>query len=166
MTISFSDPFATPEGQRSPVRRFRGRLPSAVTLWTADRAGLTVSSTLIVDGDPGRVLALLDDESDVWTAIERTGRFAVTPLLAAHRQLADRFAGVLPAPGGLFATGEWRDTEYGPVPADAGSWVGCRLDQARPYGWGLLVEGSIGHVDVGPAQDPLVYFRGRYRELR
>ena len=54
----------------------------------------------------------------------------------------------------------------GPVPADAGSWVGCRLDQARPYGWGLLVEGSIGHVDVGPAQDPLVYFRGRYRELR
>ena len=167
MTISFGDPFATPEGQRSPVRRLRGRLPAPVTLWTAGTgAGLTVSSTLVADGDPGRILGLVDDESDLWPELSATGRFAVIPLGAADRQLADRFAGVLPAPGGPFATGDWRSTEYGQVPADAGTWAGCRFDQARPCGWGLLVEGTIDHLEVGAADEPLAYFRGRYRELR
>ena len=79
VTIHSTDPFATPEEERSPVRRFRGRLPAAVTLWTAPGpAGLTVSSTLVAAGDPGRVLGLVDDESDLWTAIEASGVFTVT----------------------------------------------------------------------------------------
>src|SRR5262249_30255481 len=67
VTISPSDPFATPDHLRSPVRRLRGRLPAAVTLWTAPGpAGLAVSSTLVVDGEPGRLLGVLDEESDLW----------------------------------------------------------------------------------------------------
>src|SRR5690349_22699220 len=101
MTIHGTDPFATPEEHRSPVRRFRGRLPAAVTLWTSyhpdkGEAGLTVSSTMVVDGKPGRLLGMLDDESDLWAAIEASGAFVVMPLGPADRQLADRFAGVLP----------------------------------------------------------------------
>ena len=57
MTISSEHPFLPPEQDRDPVRRLRGRLISPVTLWTAadgiDRAGLTVGSTVIADGDPG-----------------------------------------------------------------------------------------------------------------
>jgi flavin reductase (DIM6/NTAB) family NADH-FMN oxidoreductase RutF len=167
MTIHSTDPFATPEGDRSPIRRLRGRLPSAVTLWTAPGpAGLTVSSTLVIDGRPGRVLALIDDESELWEAVEGTGRFAMIPLSAGDRQVADRFAGVLPAPGGPFRVGKWRDTEFGPVPEDAGTWAGCRLDGSRRYGWGLLVEGVIAHIEVGSDGDPLLHYRGRYRELR
>jgi flavin reductase (DIM6/NTAB) family NADH-FMN oxidoreductase RutF len=82
VSIHASDPFATPEERRSPVRRLRGRLPAAVTLWTAGdatRAGLTVSSTQVVDGEPGRLLGLLDDESELWSAASAAGRFAVTP---------------------------------------------------------------------------------------
>ena len=42
--IHSSDPFATPEQDKSPVRRLRGRLAAAVTLWTTPGpAGLTVS---------------------------------------------------------------------------------------------------------------------------
>ena len=167
MSIHHTDPFATPEGDRSPLRRLRGRLASPVTLWTAPGpAGLTMSSTLVVDGLPGRVLGLVDDESDLWAAIEDAGRFAVLPLRPEHRQLADRFAGLMPAPGGLFANGDWRETDFGPVPADAGTWAGCRLDTARPYGWALLLEGTVEHVEVGAADEPLVHYRGRYRELR
>jgi flavin reductase (DIM6/NTAB) family NADH-FMN oxidoreductase RutF len=166
MTISPSDPFATPDHLRSPVRRLRGRLPSAVTLWTAPGpAGLTVSSTLVVDGDPGRLLGVLDGESELWAAIEDAGRFAVTVLTSADRQLADRFAGLMPAPGGLFAGGGWRESGYGPVPDGRTSWAGCRLDEARPVGWGLLVEATIEAVELGEAQPPLVHYRGRYREL-
>jgi 3-hydroxy-9,10-secoandrosta-1,3,5(10)-triene-9,17-dione monooxygenase reductase component len=166
MTIHHTDPFATPEGERSPLRRLRGRLPAPVTLWTAPGpAGLTVSSTLVADGEPGRLLGLVDDESELWAAIEAAGRFAVAPLGRAHRQLADRFAGLLPAPGGLFAAGDWHPTDFGPVPADATTWVGCRLDAARPFGWALLVEATVERVELGAPGEPLVHYRGRYREL-
>ncbi|NJC68942.1 flavin reductase [Planosporangium thailandense] len=166
MTISPSDPFATPDHLRSPVRRLRGRLPAAVTLWTAPGpAGLTVSSTLVVDGEPGHLLGILDEESEVWAAIEDAGRFAVTALTAEDRQLADRFAGLMPAPGGLFAGGGWRETGYGPVPAERSTWAGCRLTSARPVGWGLLVEATIEAVELGDPEPPLVHYRGRYREL-
>ena len=74
---------------------------------------------LVADGDPGRVLGLIDEESDLWEALERSGSFAVAPLGSTDRQLADRFAGLMPAPGGLFAAGEWTATRYGPVPSGA-----------------------------------------------
>jgi 3-hydroxy-9,10-secoandrosta-1,3,5(10)-triene-9,17-dione monooxygenase reductase component len=167
--IHAGDPFATPEHARSPVRRLRGRLPAPVTLWTAGgpggRAGLTVSSTLVADGDPARLLGLIDPEAEFWAEAERAGRFAVAALRSNHRQLADRFAGLLPAPGGLFGDAEWTDTEYGPMLPDVSSWAGCRLDGARPYGWALLIEATIERVELGDDRDPLVYFRGRYRTL-
>ena len=164
MSVHSGDPFATPEHLRSPVRRLRGRLPSAVTLWTAPGpAGLTVSSTLVVDGEPGRLLGVLDEESELWSAVSARERCAVTLLEPADRQLADRFAGLMPAPGGLFL-GDWQETDFGPVPAGHATWVGCRLDAARGFGWGLLVEATIEHIDVGD-DAPLVHHRGRYREL-
>jgi 3-hydroxy-9,10-secoandrosta-1,3,5(10)-triene-9,17-dione monooxygenase reductase component len=164
--IHGTDPFAVPDEARSPARRLRGRLAAAVTLWTAPGpAGLTVSTTLVVDGDPARLLGVVDDESDLWAAARRAGRFAVAPLATAHRQLADRFAGLMPAPGGLFKGYAFRDTPYGPVPADVATWVGCRLDDARELGWGLLVEATVETVELGADDDPLVHFRGRYRRL-
>jgi len=149
------------------ARRLRARLPAPVTIWTAgadrDRAGLTVSSTLVADGEPGRLLGLLDPESELWTAIEREGHFAVS--LCADRQRADRFAGLLPAPGGLFAQEQWQQTPYGPVPADVGTWAGCRLDTARPYGWGMLVEATLLEITLAEDELPLVHLRGRYHDL-
>lgn len=164
--IHSTDPFAVPEEEKSQVRRLRGRLATTVTLWTAPGpAGLTVSSAVVADGDPGRLLGLIDEESDFWEAALQAGRFAVTPLTPADRQLADRFAGLFPAPGGLFAIGDWNDTEYGPVPAQAGSWAGCRLDASRSCGWALLIEGVIETVRTSHAGSPLIHHRGRYTEL-
>lgn len=169
MTIHHTDPFATPEPDRTPVRRLRGRLVAPVTLWTAPGpAGLTVSSLLVADGDPGRVLGLVDDESDLWEALCVAGRFTVCPLPAGQQQLADRFAGLAPAPGGRFAQDDWTETGYGPVLAGAVSWAGCRLADTRRCGWAMLVEGTVEQVTVGaePGDGPLTYYRGRYRALR
>jgi hypothetical protein len=181
VTIHGSDPFATPDAERSPVRRLRGRLPAPVTLWTAGtasaRAGLTVSSVLVVDGEPGRLIGVLDEESELWAALASTGRVAVVPLGPADGQLADRFAGLMPAPGGRFAGAgggrgpSWRDTEFGPVPDMLGdgsvpTWAGATLDGARPYGWGLLVEATIAQVTLGEAAGgALAHLRGRYHPL-
>jgi flavin reductase (DIM6/NTAB) family NADH-FMN oxidoreductase RutF len=169
VTIHTTDPFATPEGDRSPVRRLRGRLAVPVTLWTAgagsSRAGLTVSSTLIADGSPGRVLGIVDDESELWTAVEQTGAFVVAVLAPGDEQLADKFAGLMPAPGGLFREPVWTDTPWGPVRTDTPAWAGCRLDASRPYGWGLLVEAVIDEVTLAAAAPPLLHYRGRYRGM-
>ena len=83
---------------------------------------------------------------------------------AADRQLADRFAGAMPAPGGLFQGDTWQHTDFGPVPTGHATWAGCTLDGSRPLGWGLLVEATITHIEVGDGE-PLVHHRGRYRQL-
>jgi flavin reductase (DIM6/NTAB) family NADH-FMN oxidoreductase RutF len=160
-----SDPFATPESARSQVRRLRGRFAQTVTLWTAPGpAGLTVSSCLVADGDPGRMLGLIDEESELLGAVSHSGVFAVSLLVPEDRQLADRFAGLMPAPGGLFRQGEsWVETGFGPV-LDR-SWAGCRLESARPMGWSLLVEATIAEIHLTDRSMSLLHYRGTYGHL-
>ena len=120
---------------------------------------------LVADGEPGRVLALLDPDSELWDTASRSGAVAVSWLSYGDRNLADAFAGVAPAPGGPFKLAEWADTEWGPVPATAVTWAGCRLvaDGTRDVGWGLLVEGVVEHIELGDEEAaPLVHRRGRY----
>lgn len=170
MSIHSEHPFATPEAERSPLRRLRGRLPAAVTVWTAAhegrRAGLTIASTLVVDGEPGRLVGVVDPDADLWEVAEASGRFAVVPLVAGQQQLADQFAGLAPAPGGLFRDrAAWQDTDWGPVPATATTYAGCRVDSSHEIGWGLLVEATVEHLDIGDPTSPLLYHRARYRTL-
>ncbi len=139
-----------------------------MTIWTAygrdgRPAGLTVSSTVVVDGDPAHVLGVLDEEADLYDAARASGRFAVQLLREGDEQLADRFAGLLPAPGGPFAEGRWYRTEFGPVRQGLNSWAGCRLTESRPLGWGLLVEATVERVELADDDvPPLVHYRGRY----
>ncbi len=166
MTIHSEHPFADPDPERDPARRLRGRLGGAVTLWTtgsgAHRAGLTVSSVMVAHGDPARVLALLDPDSDLAEALEHTGTAAVQLLGWEHRELADAFAGVTPAPGGPFRLGSWQETAWGPVLQGVSSWAGVRVADARDVGWSRLVEGVLEQVHLGEETDPLVHRRGRY----
>jgi flavin reductase (DIM6/NTAB) family NADH-FMN oxidoreductase RutF len=168
VTIHGTDPFATPDDARSPLRRLRARMPATVTLWTAygrdgRPAGLTVSSTLVADGEPGLLLGLVDDESEVYPALLATRRFAVTVLGAGDDQLADRFAGLLPAPGGLFTDAGWERTDYGPVRAAGHAWAGCTMSSAARVGYGMLVQATVDRVELGDVdRSALVRYRGRY----
>jgi flavin reductase (DIM6/NTAB) family NADH-FMN oxidoreductase RutF len=178
LSIHSDHPFATPAAERDPARRLRGRLPSPVTVWTSgdggDRAGLTVSSTVLAEGDPALLLGLLGPDTDLWERLERTRTAVVNVLTWKHRVLADVFAGLHPSPGGMFRTGEWAQGDAGPVLRDAGAYATVRLRDAREAGRSLLVETEIVEVvlpDVGAAadsrngseDDALLYLRGRYR---
>ena len=169
MTIHSEHPFLPPDDDRDQARQLRGRVGATVSLWTAgagrDRAGLTVSSYLVAAGDPSRVVAVLHPESDLLERLEETGTAVVGLLDWRHREIADVFAGVMPAPGGRFRTGDWLDTEWGPRLASLTTWAGVRLDPdaTRDVGWSRLVEASIEHVEVGDDAEPLVHRRGRYQ---
>ncbi len=167
MTIHSEHPFLPPEGERDPLRRLRGRVPAPVSIWTAGansgRRGLTVSSMLIADGDPGIVAGLIDEDSDLADVLDSVLTVNVLTLADAH--LADIFGGVAPAPGGPFTVGSWRQTEWGPVLATAAGWVGARIvaGESRRLGWGMLVEAVIEHIELNDSE-AMVHVRGRYRD--
>lgn len=169
MTIHSSHPFADPPSARDAVRAFRGRLASAVTLWTAmgERrpAGLTVSSLMVANGTPARVLALIDPLSDLADALASSGRAAMTVLEQGQERLAEVFGGNAPAPGGAFRQAAFSDTEWGPVPTGAVTWAGVRLESAAEVGWSQLVTCVVEHVVTGEGGAPLVHHRGRYPRL-
>lgn len=165
MTIHASHPFADPDPD--PVRRLRGRLGGRVTLLTAGdrtaRAGLTVSSLMVAHGEPARVLALVDPDSDLAEQVMRTGRALVQLLAWRHRDLAEAFAGTAPAPGGPFRAAPFEDTSWGPHLADAPTWAGTTLESAADVGWSSLLTLTVEHVEVGSDDEPLVHRRGRYQ---
>ena len=164
MTIHSSNPFAT---EPDPIRRFRGRLGGAVSLWTAGtgstRAGLTVSSLMVANGAPARVLGLLDPDSDFRGVLEDTGRAVVQLLEWDDRDLAEAFGGLGPAPGGPFTLRSWTDTAYGPLLADRTHAL-VRLESAADVGWSVLATAVIVEVVAVEEHHPLEHRRGRYRE--
>jgi flavin reductase (DIM6/NTAB) family NADH-FMN oxidoreductase RutF len=176
MTIRSEHPFLPPESERDGLRRFRGRLAGGVSLWTtgesssrspADAAGLTVTSALVVAGDPGHVLGLLDPDSQLAEELVETRTAAVQLLQWQHRQVADAFAGVAPAPGGLFRLGEWTQSAWGPVLAGVSAWAGVRMTDRDPtsIGYSVLVDTVVEHVELLTESDPLLHRRGSYFRL-
>ncbi|GAA1769002.1 hypothetical protein GCM10009795_014070 [Nocardioides hankookensis] len=164
MTIHDTHPFTDPDPD--PVRRLRGRLGGAVTLVTAGdaegRAGLTVSSLMVANGDPAHVLMLVDPDSDLADVVARTGRAVVQMLSWSHRDLAEAFAGSAPAPGGPWRMGSFEDTPWGPRLADTTTWVGLSLESVGDVGWSSLLTCVVQDVAVGEDDAPLVHRRGRY----
>ena len=162
-------PFRTPPELREPVRRLRGRLASPVTIWTSGGegayTGLTVSSALVVEGETSSIFGLVGPLTDLWDALEATRTFVVHVLPATEKTLADRFAGLRPSPGGLFADANVSASKWGPVLADLPDRVYCRVTGWTEPGFQRLVAGAIERIEMEELDDPLVYFRGRYRQL-
>ena len=164
-----ADPFATPPEQRDPARRLRGRLTSPVTVWTAGGpdapAGLTVSSIMVAEGAPPCVAGIINPVSDLWDALRETRAFVVHVLERGQRDLAERFAGRTPSPGGLFRDVVVEHGEWGPVLTMVGNRARCRVTATQQIGYHELVLGTIEGVETTIFEDPLAYFLGRYRSL-
>ncbi|HPU13830.1 MAG TPA: flavin reductase [Aeromicrobium sp.] len=164
MTIHSEHPFTPRDGAKDALRQLRGRLVAPVTIVATgagrDRAALTVSSLQVVDGSPGRFVAMIDPDADLGEAIEPNSSLVVSLLEAGDEFLAEAFAGLAPAPGGVFTLGDWEDTDWGPALAGR-SWCAVRVDEISTVGWSLSVLGTIVHVEIaGPGG--LSHLRGRY----
>jgi flavin reductase (DIM6/NTAB) family NADH-FMN oxidoreductase RutF len=167
--IHYENPFVTPIHQRDPVRRLRGRLAAPVTIWTTGsgtrRTGLTMSSVLVAEGEPSSVLGLVSDTTDLFERIGETGTFVMHVLDEDHHILADVFAGLRPAPGGMFTGLEVEDSEWGPVLTQFKTRAFCKVWDTTPAGYQVLVRGAIEQLELADLTRPLTYFRGRYRSL-
>lgn len=169
MTIHSSHPFLPPRDQREPVRRLRGRLPAPVSIWTSTdgerRDGWTISSMMVANGEPGEIVALVNEDADWWDLFRETGRACVNVLASGQGAVSDVFARTAPSPGGVFRTGEWSDGDFGPRLAGASAWVDVSLVDADPetVGWGLLVRARIDDIELVDDVPALQHLAGRYR---
>lgn len=158
-----------PDVTPGDARRLRGRLASGVTVWTAGQGsgacGLTVASVIVTEGEPPHVLGTVGDLTDLLDVIRETGRFMVHVLAEADRDLAERFAGARPVPGGPFRGVTVKDSAHGPVLSSVATRAACRWAGESQHGYPLLVDGIIEQAVIGDLDAPLAYFRGHYRRL-
>ena len=165
MTVHSEHPFLPPPEARDRVRQLRGRLVAPVTIVTAGEDGMTASAVLVMEGDPPRLAATINELADFREAVERTRKFVIQLATQEHRHLSDRFAEISPSPGGLFHGLTVIETEWGPRIDGFDTWAGCTLESTFTVGYQILIVGMIDHLEVGDLAEPLVYFRGRYRKL-
>ncbi len=167
VTIHQGHPFLPPEGERSAVRRLRGRWPSGVAIVTTgeerSRVGLTVSSLLVVDGDPGVAVMMLDALSDLAEALDPDTPCVVNVLGPGQHDLAEVFAGQAPAPGGPFTVGRWHQGAHGPELVGAAAVARGRVSQVADHETGFAVrhEVTLEAVDLSDVA-ALRHERGSY----
>jgi 3-hydroxy-9,10-secoandrosta-1,3,5(10)-triene-9,17-dione monooxygenase reductase component len=179
-SVRYGDPWAEPPASRDPVRRLRARLVLPVTVWTAaaaagpgsagagqaangELAGLTVSSVLFAQGDPAMLAGVVSPASDLATLVRHQGaRFAVHVLSAAHRRVAQHFAGELPASPEVLAV---ERSSHGPVLIAVKDRALCTTSAVRQFGWSLLVEAVVDQVQISASAKPLAWYRGEFRQL-
>lgn len=166
--IHDENPFAPEASDQN--KRFRGRLANPVTIVTSGNmenpTGLTVSSLMISEGDPGLVHAVVTPNSDLFDRVTESGKFVVHIAEAQHAGLSDVFAGIRPSPGGIFAGTELEHSDWGPVITSMPNRVYCTTRSAEETGWSGLVIGTIDSVEISHLTDPLIHFRGGYRKLK
>jgi flavin reductase (DIM6/NTAB) family NADH-FMN oxidoreductase RutF len=121
------------------------------------------SSLLIVPGEPGYLVVVVDPDSDLATALEPDRLLTVSVLGPNDTYLAEAFAGLAPAPGGLFRLGKWTQTDWGPV-LERSTWLAATVTDIHLIGRALEVCARVESVGLSPT-GVLVHQRGRYLTL-
>ena len=104
---------------------------------------------MIANGEPARVLLLVDPDSDLADVVARTARAVVQLLSWSHRDLAEAFAGTAPAPGGPWRMASFEDTAWGPRLVGASAWAEVSLESAVDVGWSSLLTCVVQEVGRG-----------------
>jgi len=166
------DPAIHDSGRRDPqdARHLRdafGTFATGVTIITARgidgvRVGLTANSMTSVSLDPPLLLFCPARTASALPTLRATGRFAVNVLAAGQATVADRFArrGV-----DRFAGATWHDRDGLPMLDGALASFGCTLEAEHDGGDHVIVIGRVATLHAPGGGDPLLYFRGAYRQV-
>jgi flavin reductase len=128
--------------------------------------GLTVSGFMSVSICPPLVLVCLNEYSPANALIESSGVFAVNVLAAHQRDISDRFAGRHAGSVARFeGIGHVAGGATGcPLLAETVAAIECRSRQCIAAEDHRLYLGDVVATQAAE-RDPLLYFRGDYREM-
>ncbi len=154
---------------RAAMRDLAGAVSIVTTSGGERRTGCTISSLQSYSVAPPILLVSLGRENSTAKLLAETGRFGVSLLSHAMREVALGFA----APNGPYAEERFRHGRWKRLVAD-GQWVAegalaifdCVVDEMIPRHSHVIVLGRvIAMAGEAPSDRPLLYWRRTYREL-
>lgn len=154
-------------------RRALGSFASGVTVITLHDEdgvphGMTVSAFTSVSVEPPQVLVCLHRDSRTYSAVRSTGHFGINILAAEAQSIAEHCA----RPGAdKVLDPAWVEATSAdgapPVLRDALAVLDCTVVEELVGGTHAVLIAAVGALAVaGPDRvSPLVYFRGRFRDV-
>jgi flavin reductase (DIM6/NTAB) family NADH-FMN oxidoreductase RutF len=127
--------------------------------------GFTCQSFFSVSMEPSLVSFSVMVSSTTYPRIRATGAFAVNVLSRHQKGIAKQFAR---ARTDKWAGIDWVTTQAGnPVIAHTLMWLDCDIWAEYPVGDHFIVVGKVNEIcqPEWHRDDPLLFFRGEYREL-
>jgi flavin reductase (DIM6/NTAB) family NADH-FMN oxidoreductase RutF len=149
-------------------RRVMGHFATGVTIITThDGAGkltgLTANAVSSVSLDPPLVLVCVDKKSESYPSFGQTNVFAVNILAHDQETLSRRFA---KSGGDKFTGVGYRAGATGaPLLAGALAHLECEIRHSFDAGDHTIFVGEAVEIDAESGGEPLLYFRGGYRNL-
>jgi 3-hydroxy-9,10-secoandrosta-1,3,5(10)-triene-9,17-dione monooxygenase reductase component len=147
----------TPEGFRAACAQFATGVVAVTASADGRTFGSTVNSFTSLTLDPPQVLVCLARTSTTWSAIERSGAFAVNVLAADQVPVARLLASK--EPDKMARIGTRPGTRGLPLIQGALSWFECSLSEAVPSGTHLVLIGSVLRVRSCAGKAPALFFR-------
>ena len=159
-----SSPVAGPDGgDRGRFRAACSQFPTGVAVVTASSGsqlfGATVNAFASLTVEPPQVLVCLAESSNTWSAIARSGAFAVNLLAADQVALADLFASK--DPDKLARVSHERGAVGAPLLSDTVATFECMLVTTAPSATHRVLVGRVMAFASDPSRDPLMFFRSR-----
>jgi flavin reductase (DIM6/NTAB) family NADH-FMN oxidoreductase RutF len=155
-------------GARWLRRQLAGGVAVLTTAVSEEYRGATVTACTFVSSEPLLLLVAFELESQMLGWIEESRCFAVNLMPWREQFLADQFAGFAPRASRTFGGIDFEVGETGcPVLSGSIAWVDCRLQESLATGDHRCLIGravAIGNGRGNP-DDPLVYYRNRYRRF-
>jgi flavin reductase (DIM6/NTAB) family NADH-FMN oxidoreductase RutF len=146
------------------------RWASTVTIVTTRSGdqihGLTATAFASLSISPPTILVCVNKSARSHELIEESGIFCVNFLTPDLRELADRFAGRLPAEERFAGVDHAVEATGAPVLAQALAFLDCRVAQVFAASDHTIFTGKVEALGVRrPDDSPLLYFHGKYHKL-
>jgi flavin reductase (DIM6/NTAB) family NADH-FMN oxidoreductase RutF len=151
------------------LRNALGQFATGVTVITTnpeghEPLGMTVNSFSAVSLDPPLVLWSLQKDSECFDAFSAATHYGVNVLEQSQMDLSNRFAkkgqhGINPS--------EYRQGRSGCIVLRGAMMsLECRIEARHDAGDHIILVGRVEDMEQRPNRKPLVFFGGRYRELK
>ncbi len=136
---------------------------------TADEEGprgLTANAISSVSLEPTLFLVCVDLKATSYPVLERAGRFAVNILAADQEEISDFFAGTTPEDNPMGDVRYELSATGSPLIEGAIAWLDCKTHSILDGGDHKIFVGEVVSCQVvRPEAEPLLFFRGKYREI-
>jgi flavin reductase (DIM6/NTAB) family NADH-FMN oxidoreductase RutF len=154
----------------SDFRQAMGSFATGVTVITVDQDGevhgMTANAFCSVSLDPMLVLVCVDHRARTHAHLHARKRFGINVLRSDQQAISEYYARAIESHQDAESAGaSFERTPHGtPVLRGGLAYLECRLHTAQPAGDHTIFIAEVEDVVVRDGE-PLLFFRGRYREM-